>query len=123
MEVGVNYPWYDYGWDFGEAPPEWRRSDEPNWACALKKDLERLRGLGVKVVRWFILADGLTYGSGPHAPGGAGGADFTPVQLPPKFVDHFTVLLDAFRRERLQVLPVFVDHTFFLPGREADPEG
>src|SRR5687767_13713834 len=32
MEVGVNYPWFDYGWDFGLAPPGWRGGQaDPRW--------------------------------------------------------------------------------------------
>jgi hypothetical protein len=23
MLVGINYPWIDYGWDFGDPPPAW----------------------------------------------------------------------------------------------------
>ncbi|MBK6798730.1 MAG: hypothetical protein IPG76_18590 [Acidobacteria bacterium] len=23
MEIGINYPWIDYGWDFGDPPPAW----------------------------------------------------------------------------------------------------
>lgn len=31
MHVGVNYPWFDCGWDFGDAPSGWR-GQEPRWS-------------------------------------------------------------------------------------------
>jgi hypothetical protein len=121
MDVGINYPWYDYGWDFGAAPPGWRRRAEPNWTRSIRKDLRRLGGLGIKVVRWFILADGLAYGSGPHAPHvDAGRWDFLPLHLSVDFIQQFTMLLEAFREAGLQLIPVLVDHTFCLAGEDAD---
>ena len=61
MRVGVNYPWFDYGWDFGLAPPSWRAPDrDPRWVGAIDDDLRRFQALGITVVRWFILADGFT---------------------------------------------------------------
>ena len=69
MRVGLNYPWVDYGWDFGLAPPSWRGADrDPRWVGLIDDDLRRFQALGITVLRWFILADGLTYGSGNEAP-------------------------------------------------------
>jgi len=60
MQVGVNYPWFDYGWDFGLGPPSWRGDrTTPRWYDHIDADLHHLSEMGSTVVRWFILADGL----------------------------------------------------------------
>ena len=69
MQVGVNYPWFDYGWDFGLGPPAWRAGrSTPGWYAEIDDHLRLFQSLGISVVRWFILADGLTYGVEGAAP-------------------------------------------------------
>src|SRR5258708_22041585 len=68
MDAGVNYPWFSYGWDFGPAPPGWRSGNDPAWVPHIGQHLQHLAAIGISVVRWFILGDGLTYGTGPDAP-------------------------------------------------------
>ena len=128
MDVGVNYPWVDYGWDFGEAPPSWRGAGaEPGWRGRIDEHLSRFAELGLKVVRWFILADGLAYGTGPDAPQRIGPGDqgwsFTPPPLAPALQAHFGQLLERFEAvnhghasPRITLLPVLVDFLFFQPG-------
>ncbi len=128
MDVGVNYPWVDYGWDFGEAPPPWRGAGaEPAWRGRIDAHLSRFVALGLKVVRWFILADGLAYGTGADAPrrtaSGARGWSFTPPPLAPALQAHFGALLERFEAAnrghaspRITLLPVLVDFLFFQPG-------
>ena len=126
MQVGVNYPWFDYGWDFGLGPPEWRGAQMvPRWFAQIDGHLTRLHDLGVRVLRWFVLADGLTYGTGGQAPR----IDSTPAvwhfDPPPvgsDILDHFQELLRRFstfnlaRLEPLQLLPVLIDFHFCDPG-------
>jgi hypothetical protein len=64
LRVGVNYPWKNYGWDFGVGPWNPRRA----WQHGLVEELRAIRSLGVHCVRWFILCDGMSYGTGVHAP-------------------------------------------------------
>ena len=46
MQVGVNYPWFDYGWDFGLGPPPWRGNrGTPRWFDHVDDHLERLGDL------------------------------------------------------------------------------
>jgi hypothetical protein len=117
MQVGVNYPWFDYGWDFGLGPPPWRgERTTPRWFDYVDEHLDRLRDLGISVVRWFILADGLTYGTGDDAPRPDGG--FDPPALDAAFIAHFDELLQRFARTAtadappLQLLPVLIDFHF-----------
>jgi hypothetical protein len=136
MQVGVNYPWLDYGSDFGLGPPAWRGSRQaPRWVDLIDAHLNRLRALGISVVRWFILADGLTYGTDGEAPRpeGATAADwrFEPPALGEGVIDDFDALLRRFARTAtattppLQLLPVLIDFHFceagVRPVTEVDP--
>ena len=123
MQVGVNYPWFDYGWDFGVGPPGWRGArTTPRWFDQVDEHLDRLRGLGISVVRWFILGDGLTYGTGTDAPRPDQSSDtewrFEPPPLDPEFMRHFEELLGRFARTAtaaappIQLLPVLIDFHF-----------
>jgi hypothetical protein len=137
VQVGVNYPWFDYGWDFGLGPPSWRCGrSTPRWYDEIDQDLSHLRDLGVSVVRWFILADGLTYGTGDEAPRLRGWFrrrwHFDPPPLDKEILAHFTELLARFAPTRragghpIQLLPVFVDFHFCQPGiplQIPDPSG
>lgn len=124
MQVGVNYPWLDYGWDFGLGPPEWRGNRAtPRWYGEVDKHLEHLHDLGISVVRWFILADGLTYGTGIDAPTLSGGRwRFDPPMLGTDTREHFSELLqrisafNAGRPNPLRLLPVLIDFHFCGPG-------
>jgi hypothetical protein len=129
MEVGVNYPWFDYGWDFGVAPPKWRRDDDvPNWVRRVRAQLHHFAGIGITVIRWFVLGDGLTYGMGADAPKldkGARQGDvwrFAPPILSDEVQEHFDALLQQFDQVNKQVprpirlLPVLIDFKFCDPG-------
>ena len=69
MLVGVNYPWIVYAWDLGNAPPGYRKgsSSNPSWFSIVNADLQKLSKIGVRIVRWFIFGDGLTYESSKKA--------------------------------------------------------
>ena len=127
MRVGINYPWFDYGWDFGLAPPGWRGSGMvPRWYDEIDGHLELFHDLGLGVVRWFILADGLTYGSGDAAPrpdpDRPGQWRFNPPRLDADHLEHFRELLVRFSRFNADVetpvllLPVLIDFRFCEPG-------
>ena len=128
MDAGVNYPWFSYGWDFGPAPPGWRSGDDPDWAAHIGRDLEHLAAIGIAVVRWFVLGDGLSYGTGPDAPapdraatGDAAGWRFNPPALASEFQDHFAAVLQSFaalstESRPVRLLPVLADYKFCEPG-------
>lgn len=134
MQVGVNYPWFDYGWDFGEAPPGWRGQAAPRWLGRIDEHLQHFHALGISVVRWFILGDGLTYGTGARAPRrevASGQWRFEPLPLGQSTVEHFEELLRRFGQfnagaaRPIQLLPVLIDFHFCEPGHHpvlrADP--
>ena len=64
MLIGLNLPWIDCGHDFGRRPPPWQAGDAPpvrDWD-ALGEELRTWRQeLGVRVVRFWVLAAGVNY--------------------------------------------------------------
>jgi hypothetical protein len=58
FHVGVNYPWLRYGQDFGETPAGHHGVSLPENRAILTREFARMRDCGVKVVRWFLFADG-----------------------------------------------------------------
>ncbi len=128
MKVGVNLPWKNYGWDLGVGPWAPRRAWEPGLVDALRA----LRELGVHAVRWFVLGDGLTYGTGDDAPrpdparAWHGHPQWRFV--PPRgdavrpLLEDFRALLEGFRRAAddgrgaVTLLPVVLDFGMFFQG-------
>src|SRR5262249_46615102 len=90
--------------------------------------LEHLAAIGISVVRWFILGDGLTYGTGPDAPkpGRFATRDrsdwrFDPPALATEFQEHFEAALQSFAAHGagphpVPLLPVLADYKFCEPG-------
>ncbi len=130
MKVGVNYPWFNYGWDFGLAPPAWSGNQtDPAWYGQIDAHLQQFQSLGISVVRWFILCDGLTYGTGasaPHPDPADGEWRFDPPPPAPEIAQHFEELLQRFENVNrtaptaIQLLPVFIDFHFCDPGIDAE---
>jgi hypothetical protein len=136
VDVGVNYPWFDYGWDFGVPPPHWRPTASPRWLSQIDAHLRHFQRLEVAVVRWFVLADGLTYGRGDAAPRRDPVREsewrFDAPELNRELLDDFDELLRRFARinaaavPRIRLLPVLVDFHFcdagIQPVAKPDPE-
>lgn len=115
MWVGINYPWCNYGWDFGEPPSTWR--PRARWRTVIAEHLAELRRVGVRVVRWFIVADGLGYGSGPDAPRLREGRwEFSPPRVTSELLDDFSELLALFHDSGFLLLPVLIDFHFAKDG-------
>jgi len=56
--LGVNYPWRNYGYDFGSAQGDHLGVSLPAARDAIARDFERIRLSGASVVRWFLFGDG-----------------------------------------------------------------
>jgi hypothetical protein len=127
MDVGVNYPWFDYGWDFGDAPPNVRKDSDPYWAPFIVNELEYLQKIGIQIVRWFLFCDGRSYGSGNQAPhqDKEGKWRFDdPPKLSENFKKHFRTLLEHFSAYQkltppIKLLPVLLDYQFCWEGYDA----
>lgn len=128
MKVGLNYPWANYGWDFGEGPWGMRRAWEPT----LVDELKSLKKLGVHAIRWFVLGDGITWGTRADAPTedkarqwhGQPQWRFNPPQgaAVAPILEDFRALLTCFQRANddggtaLQLMPAVLDFHMFFPG-------
>ncbi len=133
--LGANLPWSVVpsadgkarrartGWDFGPGPPGWWRDESPlprSWA-ETREDIARLRALGVRDVRFFVLAGGVNYPVGVPL-GELGELDLgrDPPALPPPFVRDFDGLLAACEAADVRLWPSLVSFEFFGPLRRYD---
>ena len=130
MKLGFNYAWAfeQYGQNFGPVffppPPD----GLPTWKNTLPRNLGQIKGLGMSIVRWFILENGLNYGFVRVDPTGkirdiaqpflVGDLllGHTPVfrfdpptKLHPLFGQHFRFMLENFKAQKMQVIPSLVD--------------
>lgn len=124
MQVGINYAWKNYGWDFG-LPPQ--KNSGSNWGAraawqpTIEKELAEFVEIGFFCVRWFLLGDGTTYGVGaerPHLdPRGNGQWRFdSPPKISDEFLEDFARLLRACEAAGIQLLPSLVDFHLCFPG-------
>jgi hypothetical protein len=130
MLIGINYPWIDYGWDFGPPPPMWVPDDAlPAWRARkrgqIEKDFRQFASQGIFAVRWFLLADGTNYGMGEFAPKQEGGGwTFDPLPVGHPFYeqlrDDFAFVLQACARNGLKFFPSLID--FHWCGQGHAPE-
>ena len=99
--LGVNYPWLNYGGDFGENA--WGR-----YGVAVQPecddDFRRLAEAGVEVVRWFILTDGRA--SPEFGDGAARGLDSA-------FWADMDAALALAEAHELWLVPVLLDFHWF----------
>lgn len=114
--TGINYPWLNYGWDFGDPPPGWSGGQETEAFRAgqretIRRDLREMAALGLNVVRWFVLADGLSYGTGASAPREDGRFFVLPPGDPwtRRMVADFRQLLDLCAEAGVKLLPSLID--------------
>jgi hypothetical protein len=56
--LGVNYPWVNYGQDFGRSPSGACGVSTAGTHKTVTEDFKRIRDTGVTLVRWFLLCDG-----------------------------------------------------------------
>ncbi len=114
MIKGINYPWMDYGWDFGVPPGGWTGGQEQQEFRASRRtriaaDLQRLAGEGFSVVRWFVLADGLGLP-----------AEWEDESIRP-LVSDFEALLEQCEQAGIRLLPSLLDFHWCLPAVTVGP--
>jgi hypothetical protein len=145
MKVGFNYPWsFDkYGLQIGpftaSGDPSWDADRDPILKkpvpqfklpplfTNVRRNLQELSAMGVSVVRWFLIANGVNYGRAPVRRTVTEGSttntvwDFTlPATVDPRFTFHLRELLKIFRAEHMQIIPSFIDFAFV--GDSGDPD-
>ena len=120
--TGINYPWLNYGWDFGDPPAGWTGGKEPELFRAEQRqtiaaDLRDIAALGLNVVRWFVLADGLSYGLGAGAPQAKDRFFVLPPGDPAihRMVADFRQLLDLCAAAGVKLIPSLIDFHWCFP--------
>lgn len=124
MQVGINYAWRNYAWDFGEPPASdggaaW--GARAAWSPTIEEELREFKLLGLAVLRWFLLADGTTYGIGAQRPvpdaQRPGQWRFHEIpSLSDAWLDDFACLLASCEAQQIQLLPSIIDFHFCFPG-------
>ena len=126
MLVGINYPWIDCGWDFGDPPPAWVAGQSvaawrENKRKQIEEDFRLFATQGIRAVRWFIMADGLNYGMGAWAPRNAAhGWAFDPLPAEDsfykRFLNDFEFVLQVCRYNSLKLFPSLIDFSWCREG-------
>lgn len=126
MLIGINYPWIDYGWDFGDPPPAWVAGDDlPAWRerkrAQIDEDFKRFSSQGIFAVRWFVLGDGTNYGTGELAPQKTGNqwvSEPLPARHPfyRQLGDDFEFILQVCTKYALKLLPSLLDFHWCRQG-------
>lgn len=126
LQVGINYPWINYGWDFGDPPPGWTGGlSVTEWRARQRQhiaaDLQQFASLGLFAVRWFILGDGTNYGFGddaPHLVDKRWSAQPLPAAhaFHQALFDDFTFALETCADLKLQFVPALLDFHWSFPG-------
>lgn len=128
--VGINYPWIDYGWDFGDPPQAWVAwQNLPAWReqkrNRIVEDFTRFADQGLFAVRWFVLPDGTNYGTGIESPENSEGHwQFEPLACEhpchSKLCDDFEFVLETCVRLGLKFVPSLIDFHWCHYGTVAD---
>jgi hypothetical protein len=58
FSLGVNYPWRNYGQDFGRTAAEHLGISIPDVQELIAREFSQIREAGVSIVRWFLFGDG-----------------------------------------------------------------
>lgn len=97
--LGANYPWLNYGNDFGANT--WGAYGISTQAGTVEADLTALAGAGAPVARWFLLTDGR---ASPEF-----GVDGLPTGLDPLVFQDLDAALAAAEAAGVSLVPVLLD--------------
>ena len=99
--LGVNYPWLNYGEDFGATIHGHKGVSLPEHQKLLHEDFLRIQESGAEIVRWFLFADGR---SGFSENGGVAGK-------PDDFLfQDVAALLKLAERHKLKICLSLIDY-------------
>jgi len=128
IQVGINYPWIKYGWDFGNPVTKWGNRAE--WKSVIGTDLPLFKQLRIFAIRWFILGDGVTYGIGGNVPypvkttkGQEQWRFGEPPNLTKEFKEDFELLLHILQTHSIKLIPSLIDYQWCLPGKDKTKKG
>ena len=99
FHVGINYPWRNYGTDFGTSA--WGDMGLENQRMQIESDMNKFSQNGIEVVRWFVLCDGR---SSPEFDNQG-----FPTILEDDFYDDMDTILDVAQQYDVYIVPVLFD--------------
>jgi hypothetical protein len=97
--LGANYPWLNYGGDFGAN--NWGTYGVHTKGPEIGADFDAMKGYGVRVVRWFVFTDGRA--------GISFAGDGTPTGLGEHVLEDMQAAIDIARERGVYVVPVLLD--------------
>jgi hypothetical protein len=115
MRVGYNYPWPGNRY-ITIGPNLTPRGASQPWRETLAGNLGRLQGVGISIVRIWLMGDGANYDGKAIFGSTAYGSSWEfepPEQVHTSFLDDFKALLEIFARAKMQMIPVLLDFPFF----------
>lgn len=107
--TGLNYPWLNYGWDFGDTAWGHRGVSDPGSRAIIAADFADMHRKGVKVVRWFLFGDGR---AAPEFDGRGLATGFDKY-----FYDDLDAALEIAQANDIRLILVLFDFHFFDPAR------
>lgn len=102
---GGNYPWYNYGTDFGENA--WGYSGVAAKRSDIEADFERMSDMGIRVVRWFVFVDGR---AAPEF-----STDGSVTGLDDKVFDDLDAALEIAQNHNIRLILVLLDFHWLAP--------
>lgn len=103
--VGVNYPWHNYGRDFGASAWGHAGVSEPRSRKEVEDDFAYLASIGVDSVRWFVFCDGRS--------GIVYGGDGAIAGLDEYVFPDLDAAIEIASRYRIRIIFVLVDFHLF----------
>jgi Cellulase (glycosyl hydrolase family 5) len=103
--AGVNYPWYQYGADFGTTAWGHQGVSNPSTAAGIDKDFAYLQSQKVLLVRWYLFCDGragLVYGKDGRVTG-----------VDDYLFKDIDAAINLAEEHNIHLMLVLVDYTFF----------
>jgi len=107
--LGLNYPWLNYGTDFGANDWGHNGLSEPNSRLQLERDFSDLQQRGVRVVRWFLFCDARA--------GIQINQDGTVKGLDPYVFKDIDVALEIARKHNIMIVFVLFDFSLLQPAK------
>jgi hypothetical protein len=107
---GANYPWYNYGTDFGENA--WGYSGVAAKRGDIDADFEKMSEMGIRVVRWFVFVDGR---AAPEF-----SEDGSVIGVDDKVFDDLDTALDIAQNHNIRLILVLLDFHWLAPQTKDD---
>lgn len=107
---GANYPWFNYGTDFGENA--WGYSGVAAKRGDIDADFEIMSAMGIRVVRWFVFVDGR---ASPEF-----SEDGSVTGLDDKVFDDLDAALDIAQNHNIHLVLVLLDFHWLAPQTKDD---